>query len=680
MQGDGPGRWPGRWLRKRVWAVIALFVAVFSTSPLHSPLNNPNEGVRVFTVKALVESHTFTIDDVVAAWGYVDDKAIRDGKLYQSKAPLPTLLAAAGYAVVHPFSGDLSRTALTRLCRFFGAMLPCGLVVCALWVTLSRRHRPTNGGGDDGDGDGDGDDGDDQDTDSIVDVVMVALVLGSGVLATLHVFSGHALAAVCSALVMALARDASIAPPSPRDDVVRAAVAGVAVAVGVGAEYPAILMAPLCLVVVARSQRRMASALVCAGAGLVALLPTLVAHAVMWGAPLKTGYSFLENAAYRPLVSGTLFGIGAPDPRALSTSFLSPELGLFFFSPLLLLGLFVLFRPSRWMDVRARVVVVVVVVAYALFIAGFRGWRGGWSVGPRYIAELAGLFSVLAIDALPSLSRVRRMAVFVALAAVGVVHSGVAGAFFPHLPDVFRTPVGTFVLPMVWRGFCPDSPILMAGLSPSTAAAVVVVVLLLPLIIIAARTPRAALGLVVLVPVVALNLSFAHHGPRDALEARRMMDNWRPDSGNPYLVASATPAALFAIDRARAVDDLDAACDAGVVRVGGRDVGAGARVLGDAIAASDADVVVIDDALADHIGAAGGDAIVMTVSDARRLRRLPCRGTVDVLLPEKTPFPASLSKHLRVSSSSKVIRDGFVLWSAERLDAAKGTHHGGARP
>ncbi len=642
-----------------VAAVAAcLVVAVISTSPLHSPLNNPNEGVRVFTVKALVEQHTFRIDDVVRTWGYIDDKSTKDGHLFQSKAPLPTLLAAAAYGVVHPFTGDLSRTALTRLCRVSGSLLPTAILLALTWRRLRRRR-----GNDDDDGDVN------SDTDNtIVDAVMVSLVVGTGVLSTLHVFSGHAIAAAASALLMAVVRDAAQGEANTRG-IRDAALAGAVVGVAVGAEYPAILSAPLALVVIKHSSAPWRACVVCAIACLVALMPTLIAHQLMWGAPYKTGYSFLENAAYRPLVAGTLFGIGGPDGRALFTSFLSPELGLFFFSPLLVLGCVSVFRPSTWMGAFERVVVVAVVVAYVLFIAGFRGWRGGWSVGPRYISELAGLLSVLAVDALPRLSTRLRLGVVVALGGIGIVHSGVAGAFFPHLSDVFRTPVGSCVLPAVWRGFSPDSVWLFLGAASSTSALLIVLSLFLPLALVASRHRGSVFALVVVAVVAAVaNLSLAKHSRADALEARRMMDNWRPETGNPYLDGAVDDAALFAVDRARDVARPADACAKLHTRSRRRDVGHGADALAAALAQSRAELIVVDDALADHIGAAGGSALIVAVADVRRLRRAPCRGDVDVVLPVDAPWPAALRAALRPASQAPTatLDEGYVLWAAER--------------
>jgi hypothetical protein len=57
------------------WLLAAMMVALCCASPLHLALNNPNEGVRVFMVAAMVEDHRLSIDQVVERWGYIDDKA-----------------------------------------------------------------------------------------------------------------------------------------------------------------------------------------------------------------------------------------------------------------------------------------------------------------------------------------------------------------------------------------------------------------------------------------------------------------------------------------------------------------------------------------------------------------------------------------------------------------------------
>jgi hypothetical protein len=642
---------------RTVLAVCAVVAAVMVSSPLHDPLNNPNEGVRVFTVKALVEQHTLAINDVTRAWGFIDDKAIRGGRLYQSKAPLVSLLAAAAYAVVHPITGDLSRPALTRLCRLSGGAVPVALLLGVTWWALRQRRRPAP-------------DDDTGDHDVLVDLVMVGLVLGTGVLASLQVFSGHALAAVAPATVLALAR----LPGRTWHSV----VAAMALSAAATAEYPAALCVPLLWLVVRRAPDRRQAIFAAFVAGVVVALPTLIAHHSMWGAPWRTGYSFLENPQYQPLVRGTFFGIGLPSPSVLVTTLVSPELGLFFFSPFLLLGLLWLARGKAGGVDRVDVVVVVgVVLGFILFIAGFRGWRGGWSVGPRYILELAGVLAVCAVDGVGVLPRRSRLPLLMTLVVVSVLHSGLAGAFFPHLPDVLRAPVGELLLPLIARGFCPDSLPLWLGASASFAAFVVAgVVLAAPVIVcLAHRRFTAALAVLVLIPVAWLETATVSVGAVRAKEVRRVTDNWRPEAGNPYLVDvdSAPVGTRLAIDRARTLGPrLPPPCT-DAPRPRRRDIGPGTVALRNALdglePTAPTSFVVVDDALADHMGAAGGAHLIAALSDMPRLRGFPCAGPIVVVVRPETTLPPSLSSLPLIDERG--VGDGFVVRRLQRPVATR---------
>ena len=622
---------------------VSLLAAVFVSSPLHTPLNNPNEGVRVFTVKALVEHHTFALDDVIAAWGFIDDKAhCQQGKRCSSKAPLSSLIAAAFYAVVHPVTGDLTRETLTRFCRLTGGVLPAALSLSILWWALRRRARLR---------------GDDV---VVVDVAVAALVVGSGVLASLNVFSGHALAALAPAAVLSLVLLDEA--PSTRRLVIAAALLSMATT----AEYPAALALPLLVPLILRSERRARAVVVVVVAGFVTALPALVAHTLMFGAPWTTGYSSLDNPHYQPLVQGTFFGVGLPDPAALLTVLFSPELGLFFFSPLLLGGLVgVALLPKN-----VGAVVVVVVCAFLLFIAGFRGWRGGWSVGPRYISELAGVLTVTAVLGLQRLPTSTARLLAFGGAAIGIVHSGIAGALFPHLPDNLRNPVIELALPLVVRGLAPDSVPLAIGLSPAVAVVVVVVVVALPLFVAAVVHRSAAIVAVLVVPLVILVDSALPSTPPAVAgrEARRLLDNWRPERGVPYLNDGAhDPRVLFAVDRGRFLRGKPIDCAFSSPRPQRPDVGGNAlrTVLQSAPAGS---FVVVDDALAAHIAPAGGPALVVTFTDVdRHLQSLPCAGDVIVLAPRGAPFPVKLRGLSAIGDVGDVEVVGNEGWVVTRL-------------
>ena len=116
-----------------------------------------------------------------------------------------------------------------------------------------------------------------------------------------------------------------------------------------------------------------------------------------------------------------------------------------------------------------------------------------------------------------------------------------------------------------------------------------------------------------------------------ALEVRRIVDNWRPERGVPWLRdlgdGPPDPRVLFAVDRGRLAPRPS--CTFAAHRPRTADIGDGARVLGRA-QAPDAGLVVVSDALADAIAPWGGGALVVTLRDVSQHLRgpLPCAGDV----------------------------------------------------
>ena len=125
--------------RHLVWALVSL--AYLCVAPYFPRINNPNENVRIWMTRAIVEDHTLAIDGTVRAWGYVDDKAVSGGHLYSSKAPGTSLLGVpalwAQTRLLH-LAGwpSPSKRATTFALRFLSVM-PCALLFLyafARWV------------------------------------------------------------------------------------------------------------------------------------------------------------------------------------------------------------------------------------------------------------------------------------------------------------------------------------------------------------------------------------------------------------------------------------------------------------------------------------------------------------------------------------------------------------------
>ena len=436
-----------------LWPYALIAFLYFATSPYHAGLNNPNEMVRVYMTAAIAEDGTFAIERELARWGGVDDKAARDGHLYSSKAPLQSLLGVP-VAKVGTVPSD-KRIFTTRLRRVTSA-LPSLLFS---WVLLAwcRRRAPALGA-----------------PPKMGTAAGLTLALGTMIYPYALTFTGHAIAAVAAGGAYFVTILMSRRAPGTALWMILAVLLGALAGAAPFAEYPAALMALPALVAAfwaAGDLRRRAVLLgLLAVGGAVPFALGLWAHWKSWGSPFKTGYGFLENKAYVEVHKGGFFGVGAPKLEAFGGSLFSPGTGLLFYSPVLVIGVAALIiavvtgkkrstREITLLGERANVaeplrlslaVAALAGVAFELlFISAHSGWRGGWTVGPRYIISVAPVLGLWVVEAL-AMRWARR--VLPPLAALSIVITGLAAALYPHLSDVYTNPIATFLWPSYGRG------------------------------------------------------------------------------------------------------------------------------------------------------------------------------------------------------------------------------------
>ena len=419
----------------------------FGTSPYHQGLNNPNEMVRVYMSVAAIDNGTLSIDKVIQRWGFVDDKSIRNGRLYSSKAPLQSLIGIPVYygarGLLNGLNLPIDARHVTFVLRFFGSALPGLLFSWALLFFAQRRADALTGAHQQG------------------TALGLALALGTMHYPYALTFTGHMLAsALAGGCFIGVAVLLNTAPGSLKWRNV-ALITGALAGGTPFAEYPAALVALpalLCAFIVApglQTKRRLFLWLLLGG-----ILPFclgLWAHQVLWGSPFATGYSFLENKSYVEYHKVGFFGVTTPKLNVISSVLLSPETGLFFFSPFLALGLVPMLQDARGLyrpqqqkgsTALARMSLVTLVLEI-IFIGSHSGWRGGWTLGPRYIIPVVVVLGFWSIEAL-SYKRLRGL--LMALSAAAIFITGPAAAIYPHLSDVYSNPLYTFVLPTYLRG------------------------------------------------------------------------------------------------------------------------------------------------------------------------------------------------------------------------------------
>lgn len=426
---------PG-WRRHAAWLCVALaYVVVF---PFFGKLNNPNENVRVWMTRALVEHGTFRIDAVERAWGAVSDRATFEGRHLSTKAPGTSLLGVPVHFVHAKISklasGQLpSQRATTWGLRVFSVALPLAAFLYAFARAVERETGSP----------------------WARDLLVVGLGLGTLMYPYGLMFVGHAQAG-------ALVFGAYLAMRKARDDGrpgrwlgLAGALAGLAVLF----EYQVLVAVAVVSVFVVMAHRRRAAFYFLGALGPAVLLGAV--HTATFGAPWAFPYAHVDDPLFRLYHSqGVLFGFGRPHAQVLVDAFFTAEYGLFVFSPFLAVGLGAAVVGAV-KDARADFLLVsIVVVAMALFLSGMSNWRAGWcAAGPRYIASVAPF---LAWALAMSWQRFWQHHPWPAAALAGLVGASVfscaiAGAHFPHYPLQFDNPIFQASLPLLREGFVPYS-------------------------------------------------------------------------------------------------------------------------------------------------------------------------------------------------------------------------------
>ncbi len=456
-----------RWLLGLcVFAYLWLF-------PWSEAINNPNEMVRVYAVRAIVEDGTYAIGArgptgdhglVTDQWGYVNDKAMKcsdggtpptcTGKLYQAKAPGVTFLGVIPHAVLRGVYrllhlGQPSKAMIVWWLRFWVVILPTLLAWwwLARWLP-TRLTRPGLG-----------------------HATLLAAALGSLSLTYGQMFAGHqaggvALVALfaCIVLAGAIGNGGAIV------------LAGLAGGWATCIEFP---MAPavflLCGWIWVRRRDPNDIWRVAVGA----LLPALLLGHNNWrsfGTPWSLPYANLENAGFVRDLSPGIFGIHLPNREKVMGSLFSSFTGLYFYAPWTILAWL------GWLGVRrnrprlgddwchgrrGEALIATLICSYFLmFQCSHSLWHAGWVVGPRYLTAMVPFAAIAAAHGMDSLRSWRAHLGAGLLAALGVasiVITGVCTAVSQGFPGEVINPLPEVVGPLLRTGWAFPNPLMALG-------------------------------------------------------------------------------------------------------------------------------------------------------------------------------------------------------------------------
>ncbi|HVH47834.1 MAG TPA: hypothetical protein VM925_36115 [Labilithrix sp.] len=510
-----------RWKRRGLHRLFFFFVLLpmLCVFPYLRVVNNPNEFVRVFTVMSLVESGSFCIDEQVQTFGWVNDMAKVKGKTdgvdhyFMVKAPGLVYLGIPPYVlfsrVVAPLlghkypgvhGGHVSAASIPRgtvitqasteqklwwlrmstwAMRIFATQIPCFLFL--LWFEKYLRHFAPDP--------------------AIRYAAVTAAGLGTNYFAYTQIFASHSQYAAIAFLAFAtIEKERRLS----RGDVKqmrlsRALLAGFCTSACVTLEYHSLLMtivlslfatltfwSPLRAVFwVASAIRPLRGArrwiplgtsvnptrmLAFALGGLINIPHMMYFHWTAYGNPFTPGHHQLETASFATAHHKGLWGIVWPSWDHIKSLSIDPGAGFFSLSPFMWIGLIaapiVLLWPSGGPGERAHLRIVTVVWIACMTMAfgvnaGFVEWRGGWTVGPRYLVVCAPFFAfggAVALERVAQRSRLSRLlarGVGGGLAFASVVMIGTVGLVFDTLPEAVARPFAQFFVPMARLGFVP---------------------------------------------------------------------------------------------------------------------------------------------------------------------------------------------------------------------------------
>lgn len=475
-----------------------------------------NEAIRFYFVESVVEEGTLSVDPALERYGVPNlDAAVRDGRAYMDKAPgaallaVPpqALLAATGLADRLPWW--LRWQILTLLCITLPSLLATALVY-KLCLDISGRRRVALG------------------LAAAYAVATPALVYGT-------VFFGHQLAAVFLLAAFAALRPGQQAPVSAK----RAFGAGLLMSFAVVTEYQAVFVAAgLAVFGLVRAGTLRRRIWLVAG-GLVPAALLLGYHALAFGHPLHFPYRFKGSARLAAVHAQGLFGFVLPTAQGAYGQLLSPERGLFYGAPFLLLfplGIVRLWATPSWR--RARWLVLWAAVGFPTLMTGYLYWSGGDCVGPRFLVPVLP-FLVIPLAALWRPGRgepvvaMLRSGVLPGLVIVGAVLHLAAIATFPYHFEGQPHPFYGLTFPLLLSGCV--APTLVPGVSGAAALGGFAVLLVAGLawLVHAIRSagegtgPRVAPAVALAVALAVFALQIAWAPPPDDPGARRVQDEVR---------------------------------------------------------------------------------------------------------------------------------------------------------
>jgi hypothetical protein len=428
------------WLKNKRIDLLIFAMLFIAGAAFYHPAEYDNTASRYALLSAIVDHGTLNID---AFHNDTIDRAQWKGHYYSNKAPGASFLGIPVYWILRNLTPFKDIRPMVWLDMYIVRVVTTTLLFALLGVVMYRLALHCGA--------------------VPRQALMMIMAYGFGTIALLHtaLFSGHQIAASCSFFSFALlVCCSSNNRAAEKNNWFWGLLAGCFAGVAVLSDYTAIVIA-VCLAayaVISRCDIRLKAGFV------ISALLCAVVLAAYNTACFDNPFSFsYEHQSYEKFREGTLqgiLGVGLPQLTAMITLLISPSRGLFFIMPILLLSFWGLSGMIGGQKLqREGIFTIVVVIVSFLFVAGFYGWHGGWSFGPRYLVPM------LPFLAFPLAFFKGRSYLFWLLffpACVQVVFSVIG---VPHCPEPIVNPIVEIIIPCISYDYTALNAGMLLGLA-----------------------------------------------------------------------------------------------------------------------------------------------------------------------------------------------------------------------
>lgn len=440
---------------EKILALAIVGLLWFCFSAIRHPVPYDNVLSRWDLTKAIVYQGTFKID---AYHENTNDKSVFEGHYFTDKAPGGALVGAIilyGWEGFKRVTGYRAPEALDLyIVRIFTVSLGSALAGMLLYLFGWRMGLDP------------------------FQATLLAIIYGLGTLVFPYstMFYGNQLAAAC-AFGGFYVGDRAVTGGREWRTTARLFGSGLLTGLAAIIEFPAGLIALLVSGYLAVVLPRKSSYLWFLSGTLPAAGFLMMYNYCCYGNPVKLSYAYKYGQHFVDIHTQGFMGVARFSPAAFWGITFSSAKGLFYLSPVLLLGLVGLAGLIKAAGrKRYGVFFLLCFCGYILFNASFVDWPAGWTFGPRHIVPMVpylslGAVGLFAADStfLSKTAKKTMFSLFLGLGSVSVLFSFLAVITNPHIPTGFSNVVTDFLVPLLRVGYLSSNVMLMLALSEAKA-------------------------------------------------------------------------------------------------------------------------------------------------------------------------------------------------------------------